>query len=272
MSVTYTGTLLTGLTGDWKFEGNGQDSGPNAGHLSLFGSPTYINPGALLGQAIKLLSAVDNYGTLADNALWELPTRTGKMTIACWVNTDTTGTRPLIIKGTATNAVEYGLFLFTGTSVNFRVGNGTTATTLAHSTTIALDVWAFIVATFDTAGGSAALRLAHGLYNAAGGQSMVAWQTAASVGVNATTSPLELFRIPYSTGTRYDGSCARMSLWERVLTQAEVDQLYNSGKGYDVPATGVRKLKVGAATVTDLRIGSTNVQTVKLGGTTVWSR
>jgi hypothetical protein len=93
----------------------------------------------------------------------------------------------------------------------------------------------------------------------------------ASVGTLNGASVLELFRVPYTTSTRHNGACARMSMWNRVLTQAEIDELYNAGKAYGV-SSGIRKLRIGGVNVTDIRVGSTPVNTVRLGSTVVWQR
>lgn len=213
-------TLLNGLQSYWKLdEESGDRLDSTANNFDL--TPNAVTAAAgKFGNAAVLSSAGGSYLVAAGPSVG-----TSSFTAAAWFRFSTiNGTRYIVNKLQASNVGEFGLLLASNqpTLTIYKTGGSVSAVDSGHQ--VVVDTTYFICGTYDVDAGEAKIRLnAH----AAVSQSVV--------GVpSITAAPLYVGAANTTTG-RIDGWVDEVGIWNRVLTDNEIAELYNSGTGVTYP-------------------------------------
>ena len=200
------------------------------------------NPGKV-ANAAQFTAANSEYLSRADNA--SLSTGDIDFTVACWVYLDTNVNATLITKyNVQTNQDEYLLFYNQNDhSPNNRFSFVVTATGAPAANKVvdatsfgapSLSTWYFIAAWHDSVGNTINICVNDGTVNS----------TATTAGVFDGTAPFQIGALIGGAGTNVyymNGRIDEAGFWKRVLTSAEITQLYNSGNGMsyaDITAGG----------------------------------
>lgn len=150
------------------------------------------------------------------------------MTVCCWVKlTGTTnGTWPLV-KQTATSYATstFGMRILSG-EINFFCGNGTSSTLhVITPTSTVYNQWGFIAAGWDND--------ANTLFSSANGAAIIT--TTKSFSGRPTTHPtVLLIGSPVNKSSYINGSIDNVMVFNRALSQDEINNLYNAGRGVEI--------------------------------------
>lgn len=215
--------LLQGLVAYWRLN---EVSGTRADAHSTNHLTDNNSVGSELGkQGNAALFDGTNWLSIADNAALSIgPAQS--FTVALWFYpTGSLTQRTLIAKGNGnvSNGSEFALYLTVG-SLQFDVMNGTSTGSKATAA-LSLNTWYHAVAWYDDAVHTVNIRLNGGSVLSA----------SYSGGSQDTSNPLEIGRWPVFNAWKASGDIDEVSLHKRVLTLAEMDQLYNSGNGISYP-------------------------------------
>jgi hypothetical protein len=163
----------------------------------------------------------------------------GDFTITAWVKRTTIGDRTIIFKGDPTGTwltknIEYELWYHhADAQFEFTVGSGSTSGTV-HSTItngVSLHTWYFIVASYDATDDKLKISVDGGTVD----------EAAYAAGSHNTTGKLYLGRKEPMTSGSYArqrpwiGDIDEVSLWKRLLTADEIEDLYDDGDGFPYP-------------------------------------
>lgn len=176
----------------------------------------------LITNAVDIESSVTEYLSISSNAAVNMPSGTS-FTITGWMKPESTPTTaPLLCKATATGTgTEYMIWINGSTDFRARVADGTNQGTVTNTVTPSTGNWFFIAFRCDLAADQLKLRV----------NSTDSTVTTYTGDTKNTSSNLEIGRLPYSTSNRSDGLTDEVGIWKRVLSDAELDALYNSGSG-----------------------------------------
>lgn len=202
----------------WDLE-NANDSHTGARNLTASGSPTYVSSGgignSMLIDANEAISSAD--------AAWM--TFTGSHTFCLWFKPAST---PTAFKGLfsqyGTNAStnqSWEIGIGTDSKIEFGVGTGSATRITTSTTALSNGTWYFITGVFTSS------------------TSVKIYINAVNEATNSTSIPANIFD---GTGTFYIGSYSTTAnagrghydsaaIFSRVLTDAEITWLYNSGAG-----------------------------------------
>jgi len=175
-----------------------------------------------VGMASQFTAATTEYLSVGDNA--SIRPGTGDFSLAGWLYMDTvTAARSIIGRGaTSDPAPGYWIYVDTSARLNFQfIDNSGQTRDTANSTAFSTGAWHFWVISFDRDGVAQIY-----IDNVADGNVSIA----AHAGTinNALTLSIGLG----STGSNpMDGRQCGVGLWSKVLSTAEIAQLYNSGVG-----------------------------------------
>lgn len=165
-------------------------------------------------------------------------------TFACWLYIQTswpTGLQAILSRdGVSAGQRETLLAIHTVSTlrrITWETGPGTATNAVAfvadQSTTgdrLAVDTWHFFAATYNASTLGLALRLNAGTRS---GETATATRPAGTPVVG--TRPFNLGRRPAGTPDMYlTGRLDEVAKWDRVLSAAEIDTLYNAGNGIDL--------------------------------------
>jgi hypothetical protein len=194
-------------------------------HLADNNTVTQV-AGKIRGAA-QFTAANSEFLSVADNT--DLSTGDVAFTVASWVYLDSkTTTRDIFSKWGAAGQREYILtydqavdrFIF------FVTADGTTAVSVTASTfgSPSTATWYFVVCYHDPTGNLIGISVNNGAFNT----------TAHTTGVFNSTSAFHLGgRV---SGPMYmDGRLDGVGFWKKLLSAAEITELYNSGAGLDYP-------------------------------------
>lgn len=152
---------------------------------------------------------------------------TGDFTIAGWFNADALSGRPFIMNqlGTNSNYVQC-LFITDHLEVWARVGSSGLAT-LVSSITLSTGTWYFVSVT--RTGSTTTIRINDNTRDSlTNGENATGSFTVLDFGVARAAS----------TSGYFNGKLDEFGIWNRVLSTAEEEELYNSGSGLQYPFTG----------------------------------
>ena len=194
------------------------------------GSNTLTNNGAAtfvtgkVGNAGNFVAASNQYLSIADNA--DLSMGDIDFTIAAWVNFTTVAASGIVSKSSGATAatLEYAIYFFTGL-LRFQVSDGTTLTTRTASTfgLPASGTWYYVVAWHDSVANTINICVNDGTPDSA----------SYSAGVQDSTHQFEIGRAFAAINRDIDGLVDEVGIWKRVLSGAEITELYNGGAGRD---------------------------------------
>lgn len=226
----FNSTLLNNCVAFWPLDevSAGRNDFASTNHLTdtnSTGSTTGI-----VGTAASFTAASSQRLSIADNA--NLSMGAGQsFTVSAWVKPTAVAnatTYVVAAKGTSTGATSEYLIQHAGTgsdtALSFKISNGTTTTTVTWATNLTASVWYHVVVGYDATNGQAFLTVNNAT------QQTAAHTSGAQDGSNAFTLG------SYSGGgSYYTGQIDAVGVWKRVLTAAEITELYNSGAGVQYP-------------------------------------
>lgn len=184
--------------------------------------------------AAKFVAANSQFASITDASLVGLDPGTSDFAIAFWVNPGSLAAlRTVIGKGatsdTAGGAPGYWIFLNTTGTLGLRFCDNANSTRISYTSagTAPVLTWTHIVINFTRAANVQAF-----INGAAQGVTDIS--TRAGTLTNSadfTLGGLSANGVPPSGSSGMDGSVDMAAFWLRVLTQAEITQLYNGGSG-----------------------------------------
>ena len=216
-SESNTPTSGIGLVGHWKMdEGSGNqllDASGNQFHATLLTTFNIIWESGVLGQAIRLPGSSNRFGTVSHHPKLSLP---NAITITAWVSPTELG-RSTIISKAAGNGFE--LWLDINGFIEFRLNRGHNNATYRlrsnfnYSQTVGR--WIHVAATFD---GQTSKIFINGIEDIS--------QTYQPFGIGTNSGDLIIGAL--GTIQRFAGRMDDLRLYERALTNAEIQQLVSA--------------------------------------------
>jgi hypothetical protein len=226
MKIPLVGGLKTGLLACWEFDNNCNDAASNY-NLTAYNSPTYNSFIKKVGTYCAALDAAspNKYFGLTDSSFLNITT--GPFSVSCWARADSTSTATIFNKG-GSNAIGYfGQCYNYWTSVYALFCVRTQS--VVCSSTIEFQYgqanFGHYVMTFSgTAGSSSTMKV---YLNGILMDTRTANFSSASIGGT------DLFKIgAWTSADAGPGLYVdQTAFWNRVLTAAEVSQLFNSYNG-----------------------------------------
>lgn len=176
----------------------------------------------MITNAIDIENSVTEALTLSDNAAISMAAGTS-FTITGWIRLESTAsTWPLISKGSGSGtSTEYLVWVNSTTDFRARVADTVNQGTATNTVTPTTATWYFVAFRVDLAADELKLRV-----NTT--DSTVTAYTGDTVDGSST---MNIGRVVYATSNRADGLIDEVGIWKRVLSNTELDALYNSGAG-----------------------------------------
>jgi hypothetical protein len=206
-----------GLVGQWKFDGNHNDAvGSNNG--TFVGTETYTT--GYLGQSIALNgSAHLNLGASAIS--------TTAYTKACWIYRTGTGNNNIFSGNNTTG--RHAFFVPTAYSYQLASGHNGVWNSVIDNVAIAASVWTHVAVTYDSTVNGGTLKLYRN--GRLTGGTPIATNIAPPTGAAAWIGGFD------SVGNGLVGQMDDVGLWDRALSDAEIQQIYRAGQhATDLPA------------------------------------
>lgn len=206
--------LSDNLVSYWKFEGNSNDElgGNNGTDTSI----TYSSTSGIVGQ----YALFDAGGDKIDCASAGIPTGTSSRTFSVWVKL--TGVVLVFVYGNGGSAGQMmSLYFNTTTMSMFGI-----AADVNIATSSSTGTWYHLVMTYN-------------------GTTIEMFKNGSSIGTGTptlNTATGSTFTIGHDNGTwaggGSDGRIDELGIWSRVLSGAEITELYNGGAGLAYPFAG----------------------------------
>jgi hypothetical protein len=219
--------LVDSLTAYYSLE---ESSGTRAdAHGSSPLSTLVGTPGGTTGKVANCTTFSGTSQSLSAGDTAALSTGDIDFSIACWVYFVATSGTPFIIakwRPTATQS-EYVLFYNSSTSrFEFRVsstGANETAVVANNFGAASTSTWYFVVAWHDSVGNTIQICVNDGTPNS----------TSYSSGLADRTAEFALASYYHNSSNYLNGRLDEVGFWKKVLSAAEITELYNSGNGRD---------------------------------------
>jgi hypothetical protein len=224
-----TSPLNSSVVAFWKLEeASGTRADATGRGNNLTDNNTVTQAAGKIGNAASFASASSEYLSCADNA--DLSTGDVDFTIAGWFYLTTkTAAMDLLAKWGASGNFEYILFYDLGTDrFVFTVSNnGTAAATVSASTfgSPAVGTWYFVVVYHDATGNLLGISVNNGAFNT----------LAHTTGVFNSTAGFRLGARDSGSAAYFNGRADAVGFWKRLLSSAEITELYNAGAGREYP-------------------------------------
>jgi hypothetical protein len=221
-SATVTVTQpVSDLIGHYKFDGNANDSSGNNAHGTVNGALfTGSIPGTSgrIGQA-AFFDKIDDAIVIPHHQRQLL---TSGFTISAWVRPNTTGENPygrIVDKSTATSGGldGYALYMSNGSKVSMTVDS--TTAVISTDGSVPFGQWTHVVATVSNTG--ATTIYTNGTVNVTG--------TTGPLSGIVTINPLTIGNRSNATDRTFDGLIDDVRIYNRVLSQSEVQALCDLG-------------------------------------------
>lgn len=218
--------LIDGLISYWRLdESSGTREDIHASNDLADNNTVGNGTGKINGAAS--FNGSDEYLSCADNA--ELSFGDDALTITAWASADVLDSiRAVVAKWASDGAVatcEYALRV-SSSAFTWRVGDGSSNTTVSSSVTLSTGTLYFVAVWHDPAANQIGISV-----NAQATPDTAAHTT----GLLDGSASLALGRTGDFAGQYWDGLIDEVGLWGRVLSSSEISQLYNSGSGLAYP-------------------------------------
>lgn len=222
-------TLLNGLVAYWKF-----DEGASLSRADNVGGFTLLDTGGTGTQAGKSGNGLQFLGktSLSVASASGLMAGHRNYTMATWVYPATGGSvaNPKVVakKNTAASSGEFQLFINTS-NARYAIYNSATQMVTNGSGNFSLNTWHFVCVTYTSSTKTVTIQTDN---------------TAPSANV-VPFAPQDDNLVSFSVGRMSDGTAEfvggvdELGKWNRVLTQAEINSLYNASAGTTYPFTGL---------------------------------
>ncbi len=224
--------LLKDIVAYYKLDGNVNDSSPNALN-GTFGTSNTFSAGKI-GNAINMTNNVNSFATISDSNLFSFTDGVNDkpFSISCWVKmtvSKTTG-HFLVSKArqTTTNS-EWVLFVF-NQKIRFFISSPdqTKYIYIESISSLSINTYYHLTATYDGSKSASGMKLyLDGV--------QISTQTFTLGVYTGMTNGIEPVRFGvYTNGSILNnlvGQLDETGIWSRVLSQNDVNELYNSGNG-----------------------------------------
>lgn len=232
-SVSVTSTLINNLISYWKLDESSAGVAPVTRVDSVIASANNLTDtnntpsgtGIIGNGASVSVAKTDNLTHVSNSSL-----QTGDIdfTYSCWINVSslTSAQQVFAIKGSANigiaSTLEWGIELNALNQPLFRVSNGSALTDITGSA-VSTGIWYHIVVWHDSVNNTVNMKVNNG--------GLIT--SSYSLGVVATSGG---FRIcGDGAGRNINAVVDECGFWKRVLTNAEITELYNAGVGVTYP-------------------------------------
>jgi hypothetical protein len=215
-------SLADGILGYWRFDGNGVDASDFGRDLKL-NDTTFVSTG-LTGQALSLAGNINSYATRTTNDT-SFDVGSGDFTIQVWVNYNTTANEQVAIeKWTGPSGPGWTLTKLSSNVLRFHLD---TATYIDSGVlNIPTNQWhQYIVR-----------RCGSSLQMFYDGTLVAFNNSIGTIAGRPSTNPLLLGKRNDSDGRVFatNGLIDEVAFWNRTLTDGELTNLYNGGKGNSI--------------------------------------
>jgi Concanavalin A-like lectin/glucanases superfamily len=217
--------LLDGLVAYWKLDeasGNAQDS---VGTNHLVDNNTVKAAAGKVAGARQFVQADNEFFSIPDNAALSMAPDQA-FTLAGWFFSELVTTNILISKGNLVSfpGAEYHLE-GSGTNLLLYVGNGSANGLATATAVLPLSTWVFFAASHDPVGDLLAISI----------NGAAPWTAAWAGGSYDSAQELCLGKYANFGSGALTGRLDEVGIWKRLLSPAEISQLYNGGAGLSYP-------------------------------------
>jgi hypothetical protein len=238
-------TLATGLVAHWELgEASGSRADSTANANTLVDNNTVTQATGLIGNAAQFVRTNSEWLSIADNA--NLSMGDIDFTIALWARWDTlAASQVLLSKGNgASGQMEYHLDTI-GSTLFFRVYNGSSGASAQWSATLTTNTWYAIIAWHDSVANTINISV----------NNATPVSTAWSGGSYNSAYEFVLGRWANVSADYFNGRIDQVDIAKRVWTSAERTEYYNGGLGTAWPYTGTPAVVTTATTTDNVTIG-----------------
>ena len=232
VNTSPTTKLTSGLVGYWTFDGKDinwtantttdKSGNSNTGTLTNMSTTTSPTIGKI-GQGLRFDASNDCVNAGSGSSLDNLDTK-GGLSVSAWIYPNSMGSSGHIINKDL-NAVGFWYFLQSGSNLRF-IKDGSTDLTVHSSGGLSAKQWQHVAVAWD---GSTTATNVHIYVN--GVETSYATQTNGDSLVSDASSNLLIGgRTAANCTTVFDGLIDEVRLYNRVMSQSEIKQLYNMGR------------------------------------------
>src|SRR3989344_1234060 len=232
VNTSPTTKLTSGLVGYWTFDGKDinwtantttdKSGNSNTGTLTNMSTTTSPTIGKI-GQGLRFDASIDCVNAGSGSSLDNLDTK-GGLSVSAWIYPNSMGSSGHIINKDL-NAVGFWYFLQSGSNLRF-IKDGSTDLTVHSSGGLSAKQWQHVAVAWD---GSTTATNVHIYVN--GVETSYATQTNGDSLVSDASSNLLIGgRTAANCTTVFDGLLDEVRLYNRVMSQSEIKQLYNMGR------------------------------------------
>lgn len=220
-----------GLLGHWAFdEGSGTTTADSTGNNSpgtLANGPLWGT--GLMGQALTFDGKNDYVNTNADDSL----DVTGSLTLSAWVfRSNSAKTHAIVSKYQTNSSAPFHLELLASGLVRATHRSGTLGQSISSTTAVTNNVWTHVVFVRDNSTGKLTF-----YFN--GVQDFAGWKSYNTTRVAASTVSVKIGSHAGATNNFFAGTIDDVRIYDKALTEAEVQSLYNSHTGDVTPPSSV---------------------------------
>ncbi len=205
--------LTNGLVGLWHLNNNNTNdssgngnNGTQEGGLDCFGDSGKFDDGCTFDGS-------NDYINISDSASLDI---TENITLMAWINPNS-GSNNLIVGKVFGNSNDAYLIRLSSSNLQFQFGTGPIFKTLNSNISINNGVWTQVVATYDKSNMKV---FVDGVY---------AGNLSYSGSILTTALPLNIGRYTSGSPTTFNGSIDEVAIWNRSLTEDEIQEIYNRG-------------------------------------------
>lgn len=222
--------LSTNLSAYWTMNEASGTRYDSEGGYDLTENNGIANASGKVGNAANIANSNEYFSRAHASALSRVSTiNSGSITIAGWIYLHSTGSAKTIAAKADSGSANYSFSVGTDAKLSFSVTNNSgSTTTVSHGTALSTGTWYHVAATRDGGSGTINISLNGGTFASA---------SATSTGGDGTSG--QPFYVGGFAGSQYlDGRIDELGVWQRALSLAEIQDLYNSGSGTTYPLSG----------------------------------
>ena len=222
----------TGLVGWWPFNGNANDESGNGNNGTVNGATLTTDRNGLANKSYSF-SGANNY-ILINNGL--ISNVFGSFSISLWFKTNTTNVGTLLSdRGSSNWAYKYSMQINNSSNGKCNIYNHNGASLTNAVVTSQSDLnsnsWVNCVAILNASNSVLSIYVNGALSNQITNVNSSAWNT------SSTATYIGKWISPFGDYHYYNGNLDDIGIWNRALTQQEVNELYTSSDPFDVSAT-----------------------------------
>lgn len=229
-SSSVSNPLYDGIIALWKLDGNAIDSTGNEFHGLIDGTVTF-QQGKLSSQAAFFDGALDSVtitDTIDDNLSFVSGGNDLPFSVEAWIYPTSSGLNVILSKG-GLGRREYSFFKESNNKISFFISNqaGTNYLYATSSSSVTLNQWSFVNASYDGSETFAGIKIwINGVQQALTNSSAGSY-----TGMVAGLGDLTIGNLVYNNALYFNGRINYCALYNKEITQQEVNQRYNSGNG-----------------------------------------